>query len=64
MSRTTDELLAAREKNVPRGAFNMHPIFVKDARGAKKARIINSHLVLQSDESSIIIFLNARDGAC
>jgi 4-aminobutyrate aminotransferase/(S)-3-amino-2-methylpropionate transaminase len=34
MSRSTDELLAAREKNVPRGAFNIHPIFVKAAKGA------------------------------
>jgi len=33
MARTTEELLAAREKNVPQGPFNIHPIFAKEARG-------------------------------
>ncbi|MBI4830005.1 MAG: 4-aminobutyrate--2-oxoglutarate transaminase [Candidatus Lindowbacteria bacterium] len=34
MNRTTDELLAAREKNVPQGVFNIHPIFAKSAKDA------------------------------
>lgn len=34
MGRTTEELLKAREKNVPIGAFNIHPIFAQEARGA------------------------------
>ncbi len=33
MARTTEELLAAREKNVPQGPFNIHPIFAERARG-------------------------------
>lgn len=33
MARTTEELLAAREKNVPQGPFNIHPIFAKEAHG-------------------------------
>jgi 4-aminobutyrate aminotransferase/(S)-3-amino-2-methylpropionate transaminase len=34
MARTTQELQAAREKNVPRGPFNIHPIFAREAKGA------------------------------
>ncbi len=34
MARTTEELLAAREKNVPQGPFNIHPLFARDAKGA------------------------------
>jgi len=33
MARTTEELLAAREKNVPQGPFNIHPIIAKEAHG-------------------------------
>jgi len=33
MARSTDELLQAKEKNVPRGVFNIHPIFTEEARG-------------------------------
>jgi 4-aminobutyrate aminotransferase/(S)-3-amino-2-methylpropionate transaminase len=34
MTRSTEELLAAKEKNVPRGVFNIHPIFAKEGKGA------------------------------
>jgi len=34
MGRTTDELLAAKGKNVPQGVFNIHPVFAKEATGA------------------------------
>jgi 4-aminobutyrate aminotransferase/(S)-3-amino-2-methylpropionate transaminase len=34
MARTTKDLLAARERNVPRGPFNIHPIFAREAKGA------------------------------
>jgi hypothetical protein len=34
MSRSAEELMAARQKNIPRGALNIHPVFVKDAKGA------------------------------
>ncbi|UCD58320.1 MAG: aminotransferase class III-fold pyridoxal phosphate-dependent enzyme [Candidatus Hydrogenedentota bacterium] len=33
MAKTTDELLAAKEKNTPQGVFNIHPIFAKEAWG-------------------------------
>lgn len=34
MTRSTEELLMAKEKNVPRGVSNIHPIFAKEGKGA------------------------------
>ncbi len=31
----TDELLKEREAHVPRGPFNVHPVFVERAEGAR-----------------------------
>jgi 4-aminobutyrate aminotransferase/(S)-3-amino-2-methylpropionate transaminase len=33
MARSTDELLKAKENNVPQGVFNIHPIFAAEADG-------------------------------